>query len=93
MVLEDWTFDLPRRDNELLAKQGILQQQLVPRASNIGNETGEYGEGSGRFSNSRSNPIEYSTSYRSKTSNDAGQHESDLAQASWKFKTCMQRKS
>ena len=43
--LEKWTFDLPRRDNELLAKQGVLQQQLGPRASDVSNETGEHGQG------------------------------------------------
>ena len=93
MGLEYGTFDLSRCDDELLTKQGVLQQQLGPRASDVGNKTGEHWKGTCRFSNGRSNPIEYSTSYRSKTSNDAGQHEPDLAQAIWKFKTCMQRKS
>ena len=40
---ENGTFDLSRCDDELLAKHGILQQQLGPRASNIGNETSEHG--------------------------------------------------
>ena len=39
MVLEYGTFDVSECDDELLAKQCILQQQLGPRASNIGNET------------------------------------------------------
>ena len=63
MILKDRSFDFPRCDNELLTKQGVLHQQLGPRASNIGNETSEHGEGSGRFSNCRSNSIEYSTSH------------------------------
>ena len=70
--LEEWTFDPPRCDNELLAKQGVLDQQFGPRASNIGNETSEHREGTCRFSNRCSNPFQYF----------------HLFQASRKFKTC-----
>ena len=93
MGLEHRTLDFPGRDDELLAKQRVLHQQFGPRASNIGNETSEHGKGSGGSPNRCLDSIEYSASYRSKMSNDAGQHESDFAQASLKFKTCTQRNS
>ena len=56
--LEKWTFDLPRRDNELLAKQGVFRQQLGPRASDVSNKTGKHGKGMRRFPNRCSNSIE-----------------------------------
>ena len=87
MDLEYRTFDL-RRDDELLAKQGVLNKQLFTGTCDVGKKASEYRKGTCRFSNCRSNSIEYSASSRSKMSNDAGQHETYLAQASRKFKTC-----
>ena len=41
MGLEHGTLDFSRRDDELLAKLGILHQQVGPRARHVGNETSE----------------------------------------------------
>ena len=54
---EDRTFDLSECDDELLAKQGVLHQQLGSRARSVGNETSKHGEGSTGFSNRCSNSI------------------------------------
>ena len=56
--LENRTFDLPRRDNELLTEQGVLHQQLGPRACGVSNKASEHWEGSAGFSNRCSNSIE-----------------------------------
>lgn len=58
MGLENWTFDFSRFHNELLAKQGVLRQQLGPRASDVSNKTGEHGKGTRRFPNRCLNSIE-----------------------------------